>query len=56
MTLRDATQLPQPDETGAPYSESIAGLIGPKLISITTSEAINLDTQNEISLSPVRPP
>lgn len=44
MILRDATKLPQEeDEVGATNSKRLAGLIGPALIAITTSEVVNLD-------------
>ncbi len=44
MTSRDATKLLQREnEVGATNSKRMAGLIGPALIAITTSELANLD-------------
>lgn len=48
MILRDATKLLQgKNEVGTTESERLAGLIGPALIAITTSELINLDFLEE---------
>jgi len=44
MTSRDGTKLLQEEnEVGATNSKRLAGLIGPALIAITTSELVNLD-------------
>jgi hypothetical protein len=44
MISRDATRLlEEGNEVGATNSKRLAGLIGPALIAITTSELVNLD-------------
>jgi hypothetical protein len=44
MISRDATRLlHEQNEGGATSSKRLAGLIGPTLVAITTSEVINLD-------------
>lgn len=44
MTSRDATKLPEEEnEVGATSSKRMAGLIGPALIALNTSELVNLD-------------
>ncbi len=44
MISRDATKLLQQEkEVGATNSKRMAGLLGPALLAITTSELVNLD-------------